>query len=243
VKTLRIHEIESHGYSFEADDGDPDFRFLGTFDRVEIYRFSDYEKSVDENGEHPDGDLLPSLVIEAGDQHRQQQPELTPEYLQQEIDEIHGILAKLLDTFDVYLKTFHEPVTIGQEVPDTFYPEQPPITNPHTGEETAAGPTTGWVVFPEHGAAFRLVDSRLRMAPLLSTVSVEVQQSGSLHHERAAGDRELHAFDMRDEVEVDFDRLDEADRERLGKVELAMYQRYLRDQETEARVDEARGEI
>jgi hypothetical protein len=70
MATLRIHEIEGHGYYFEADGGEPDFKYLGTFSRVEVYRFKDYEASADENGEHPDGDLLPTIVMEAGDEYR-----------------------------------------------------------------------------------------------------------------------------------------------------------------------------
>jgi hypothetical protein len=57
--TLRLHEIEGHGYSFEASDGQG--KFLGTFERVEVYRHATYEASGDEEN------LAPDLVIEAGD--------------------------------------------------------------------------------------------------------------------------------------------------------------------------------
>ena len=66
--TLRIHEIEGHGYYFEASTGAPEYRYLGTFERIEVYRHKawvDATDSDDEAREVPAG-----LVIEAGDEYR-----------------------------------------------------------------------------------------------------------------------------------------------------------------------------
>ena len=52
TRTLLIHEIEGHGFSFEVSTSDG--QYLGSFERIEAYPFSEWEAAHDAEGNAPD---------------------------------------------------------------------------------------------------------------------------------------------------------------------------------------------
>lgn len=94
-----------------------------------------------------------------------------------------------------------------------------PVNGPLLAEPSA-GPSTRWVVYPEHVAAFALIGGRLFSTPLRPTTDTDTVRG-----------THVRAMDLRDAFEVSGD-----ERRHFGHVERDLFILWLREYQTEPQV-------